>query len=371
MRGGIAHDFNNILGGILGYSELAIMDCQRDRQVDKYLKEVLNGVERAQNLVNQILTFSRKNDVELRLVKPEYLIKEALKLLRPSIPSTIEIDVKIESSSLILAEPTQFYQMIMNLFTNAAYAIGENTGKIGLMLKDFYVDEHFAQIHHGIETGKYIIISISDTGCGIDPGIIEHIFDPFYTTKPTGKGTGLGLSVVHGIVKKLNGDITVYSEVGKGTVFNLIIPEAGEQYSEVSSEVNIREKIRGEGRLIIIDDEAAILSTMQSILEKLGYEVTVFNDSEKALSAIIGAPESCDLIITDYAMPRISGISIVKTLIEKGITVPLILMSGYVDMNLESMIRQYGVKEILTKPVSAYQLSSVVNKILVKEFEKK
>jgi len=224
LAGGIAHDFNNILGMIFGYAELALMKKDIDPETENYIEEILLASERARDLVSQILTFSRKTEVTLKPLAPKDVLKEALKLLRASIPATINIESKIESDSVIMAAPTQVHQVVMNLFTNAVHAIGEKNGTIKLELEDFMVDEEFTKTHPDINQGKHIILRVSDTGSGIKTETLDHIFEPFFTTKSQGKGTGLGLSVVHGIVKRLNGIITIYSELGKGTTFNIIIP---------------------------------------------------------------------------------------------------------------------------------------------------
>ena len=224
LAGGIAHDFNNILGGIFGYAELALMEEDSDSETQRYIRQILKASERARDLVGQILTFSRETDVKLRPLAPKYIIKEALKLLRASIPATIDIQSKLDNNAAIMAEPTQIHQIIMNLFTNAVHAVGENSGTITLELQDFIVDEEFIKAHPDIQQGKHVIVRISDTGSGMESEILDHIFEPFFTTKSQGEGTGLGLSVVHGIVKNLGGIITVDSEIGKGAVFTIIIP---------------------------------------------------------------------------------------------------------------------------------------------------
>ncbi len=358
LAGGIAHDFNNILGGIIGYAELSLIDIKNTEKTEQYINEIIRGSERARDLVSQILTFSRQKEVELKPILPEYIIKEALKLLRASIPATISIRSDFSSNSAIMAEPTQLHQVIMNMFTNSVHAIGENSGSIELELKDFIVDEDFVKSHPDISTGKHIIIRISDTGKGMKQDILEHIFDPFFTTKPVGEGTGLGLSVVHGIVKELNGIITAYSESGKGSVFNIIIPSIKTDDSE---ELHYNSEIkRGSGKIAVIDDEKAITETMQSILKNIGYEVTGFTDSKEALGALLSEQMNYDLIITDYAMPEISGLQIALEIRKKGISTPVILTSGYFDDNLEKASQEAGIYSILTKPVNSYQLSDAV-----------
>lgn len=364
LAGGIAHDFNNILTGIFGYAELLLMNNELNQKNEKYIREIIQASERARDLVSQILTFSRQANVELKPLLPGSVLKEALKLLRASIPATINIESKIDSNAVIMAEPTQIHQVIMNLFTNAAHAIGENTGTIKLELEDFFVDEEFIGAHPGINKGKHVILRISDTGCGINPESLDRIFDPFFTTKSPGKGTGLGLSVVHGIIKNLGGIITAYSEVGKGTVFNIIIPASEhDSFGTAPGAPSIK---KGTERIAFIDDEIAIAETMQSILANLGYQVTVFTDGIDALETIKAKPGSFDIIITDYSMPRITGLEIAKSLKETGVYIPVILTSGYLSNDIESAARNAGISELTAKPINACQLTEAISRALQK-----
>ena len=362
LAGGIAHDFNNILSGIFGYAELSLMDCERGSAVESYIKEIRRAAERARDLVKQILTFSRQADFELKPLLPGPVVKEALKLLRASIPVTITIQSRIESSSAIMAEPTQIHQIVMNLFTNAVHAMGENAGTISLELEDFLVDEEFTRTHPDIRQGRHVMLRISDTGCGMEPEVLDHIFDPFFTTKTTGKGTGLGLSVVHGIVKRLNGIITAYSEVGKGTVFNVIIPCTEPEVPALDE--GERSIEGGTERIAIIDDEKAITATMHSILTNLGYKVTAFTDGMEALEAITSREQVFDVVVTDHSMPRITGLEIAKRI--KGMGIPVILTSGYFGENMEKEARDAGIAELITKPINTYQLTDAIRRVLKK-----
>ena len=362
LAGGIAHDFNNILSGIFGYAELALMKKKYDSETERYIGEILKASERARDLVSQILTFSRQTEVELKPLFPRTVLNEALKLLRASTPASIDIQSKIDSSSAIMAEPTQIHQVAMNFFTNAIHAMGDNAGRIKLELVDFFVDEEFTKTHPGIAQGKHILLRVSDTGKGMEPEILDHVFEPFFTTKSHGKGTGLGLSVVHGIVKKLKGIITVYSEVGKGTVFNVIIPCSEMEDSNLPQYVSSIEG--GTETIAIVDDETAITTTMQAILTKHGYRVTSFTDGNEALAAIITDPNAFDLVITDYSMPGITGLEIIKKLREAGVNVPVILSSGYFSEEVEYSARDIGISEFITKPINSYQLSGAILRAL-------
>ena len=365
LAGGIAHDFNNILSGIFGYAELALMKKDFDSETEGYIKHIISASERARDLVSRILTFSRNTEVEIRPLLPQPVIKEALKLLRSSIPATIDIRSNLNSDSAIVAESTQIHQVIMNLFTNAVHAIGEGAGTITLELEDYPVDEEFVKTHPNIKQGKYVRLRVSDTGSGMEQETMDRIFEPFFTTKPQGQGTGLGLSVVHGIVNNLGGIITAYSEIGKGTAINIFIPCVEVDDSELDRQ-DLRIK-GGSDRIAIIDDETAIATTLQNILTNLGYKVTAFTDGIEAQKAIQTNPNDYDIVITDYSMPKITGLEVAKNLKEAGIAVPVILTSGYFGNIIENKARYAGISELVTKPINTYQLTDAIHKILKKE----
>ena len=362
LAGGIAHDFNNILSIIFGYADLALLSSNIDPHIEKNIRQIITASERARKLVTQILSFSRQSEVELVSFKLGTIVKEALKLLRASTPSFITIDSDIVSTSRVFAEPTQIHQVVMNLVTNAVHAIGENPGTITLTLQDFMVDQAFMKTHPGVREGKHLILRIKDTGCGIPKETIEHIFDPFFTTKPTNKGTGLGLSVVHGIVKKMNGIITVYSHPGQGTIFNVVLPAINDDesgYKELSPSIK-----HGTERIALVDDEKDLVAATQAILTNLGYKVTGFTDSMQALSEIQSRPDNFDLIITDYTMPDLTGMEMIKKLRTGDILIPVILMSGFLGKNIEKSAKQAGIIQLLYKPVNTYQLAKSVRKAL-------
>jgi PAS domain S-box-containing protein len=364
MAGGIAHDFNNILSAIFGFAELSLMRNKCDPDTEKYIKQIIAASERARDLVDQILTFSRNTDIELRPLLPKVVLKEVIKLLRASIPVRIDIQSNMDCDSAIIAEPTQLHQIVMNLFMNAAHAIGENAGTITLDLEDFLVDEEFTKTHPNINVGKHIRIRISDTGGGIEPEIVERIFEPFFTTKSQGQGTGLGLSVVHGIVKKLSGIITVYTELGKGTVFNIIIPCTEAEGSMLDQqELSLR---KGSERIVIIDDEQPIAATLQAILTDQGYKITAFTNSLDALKAIEKSPNDVDIIISDYSMPQMSGLELAEKLNKSGINIPIILMSGFFGEHIEACAQHAGIRELIAKPINSFQITDSIHRIMDK-----
>ena len=363
LAGGIAHDFNNILGGIMGYAELTLMDINITETIKQYVNEIIKGSKRARDLINQIMAFSRNHDIEIKPIQPRKIIKEALKLLRATIPSNINIDSNLNSNSSILANPVYIHQIIMNMFTNSLHAIGNKSGRISIELQDFFVDEIFLKTHPEINIGNHILIKLSDTGKGIGADIVEHIFDPFFTTKPVGEGTGLGLSVVHGIVKELKGIITVYSELGKGSTFNIVIPTVVD--ADVQKDINSNYEIKkGTGKILVIDDEEAIAETTKSILENIGYSVSSYINSSEAIETILLDKPNFDLIIVDYAMPKMTGIQFAKLLKENGINTPVIMISGFLDSDMEKAALDVGILKILMKPVTTHQLSLLVHNII-------
>ena len=362
MAGGIAHDFNNILGGILGYAELSLMKSNGRGDLDGYLRQIISASERARDLVAQILAFSRKSDVKLTAVTPKAIILEAYRLLRASGSSAIDIQLKLDSDAQVMAGPTQIHQVVMNLVTNAIQAIGDKTGTVSLSLEDFWVDREFIRSHPGVDEGKHVIIRVSDTGPGIDSASVDYIFDPFFTSKAPGKGSGLGLSVVHGIVKSLNGIITVYSEVGKGAVFSVIIPVAESEAAGENPEE--REFRGGTERIAVIDDEPTLIGAMESILTNLGYEVTIYADGRAALDGIMSDRKRFDLVITDQSMPRATGLEVIRELRSAGVSIPVILASGKVDPKLEEEAGEVGAAEMLTKPIGAHQLAEAIRRVL-------
>ena len=366
LAGGIAHDFNNILAGIFGYTELSLYAMNDPAKLKKYLNEILSSAERAREMVNQILTFSRHTESELKEVTPKYIIKEALKFLRASIPSTIEIHSEIKSDSSILGDLTQLHQIVVNLCTNAAYAMKDSKGTIELILEDMHLDEEFVRIHPGLNPGEHILFTISDTGCGIKPEYLSRIFEPFFTTKPQGEGTGLGLSVVHGIVKRFKGSISVYSEPGKGTVFNILIPVVKTEKTELDRKVKIGIP-RGSENILLLDDEPAILQSLQIILTDLGYKVITFSDSLEAIDAFIKDPASYDIVITDYTMPHFTGAEIAAKIKEIRSDIPVILCSGFIHEGIEKESHKTGVTTLLRKPVRTDELAMTIRKVLTKE----
>ena len=364
LASGIAHDFNNILTGIFGFVYLARMPGKSAEQKAHYIEQIARGAERARDLVSQILTFSREAKVKYLSLSPGPIISEVIKLLRASLPASIEIVSDIKSCGLILAEPTQIHQIVMNLFTNASHAIGDQPGKIHIEVLDIFFDAESAKKYPDIKKGAHIMMTVSDTGKGMAPDVLEHIFDPFFTTKSKGKGTGLGLSVVHGIIKKMNGSISATSSPGKGTTFYIIIPCTTRQKEPADSKKMLKAPQGESEHLAVVDDEPDIVSSLTDILSGLGYRVSDFTDSEKALGALKDQSRKIDLVITGYTMPKLSGLEIAAALKKEGLKIPVLMMSGHFDGDVHRRAKAVGIRELIAKPVDADALAGIIRNIL-------
>ena len=364
MAGGIAHDFNNILSSVIGYTELTLDSEKKGTFQYKNLQEVLSAGNRARDLVKQILTFSRQVDHEQKPIQLKPQIKEALKMIRASIPSTIEIDQNLQSDELIMADPTQIHQILMNLCANAAHAMENNGGRLTVSLMDADLDSEFISGHPNLKPGSYINLIISDTGHGISPDVMEKIFDPFFTTKEKGKGTGLGLSVVHGIVRSCGGEIFAYSEPGKGSTFKICLPVIKGRFKlEESAEKPIP---TGVERILFIDDEPVIMEMGKQILESLGYDVVARNSSIEALELFKEKKDNFDLVITDMTMPHITGEKLAEKLMQIRPDIPVILCTGFSSMIDERKALGMGIRAFITKPVLKREIAEAIREVLDK-----
>ena len=364
LAGGIAHDFNNILFPIVGYTELTMDDIPEDSQARKNLEEILKATNRAKELVKQILTFSRQSCHEHKPLKVQFLIKEALKLLRASIPSSIEFEIKVdENCGPINADPTQIHQVIMNLCTNAYHAMQETGGKLEVEMKEVDISYEKSIERVGMKVGPHLQLTVKDSGCGMDPGVMERIFEPYYTTKEQGKGTGLGLSVIHGIIKNHGGDINVSSQPGNGTTFTVYLPVIDEVDIE-NEEVKTASAIQGHERILLIDDEEQIIDIEQQILERLGYKVTPKTDSEEALKEFASLPDGYDLVITDMTMPKMTGDQLARKLMEIKPDIPVILCTGFNETITEEKALAMGIDKFVMKPIVKDELASTIRAVL-------
>ncbi len=362
LAGGIAHDFNNILSAVIGYTELAKMKLESDSAIMDDLKEVLTAGERAKDLVRQILTFSRQTKEEKIPVQAGLIAKEALKLLRSSLPVTIDMRQNIKSQSVILTDPTQLHQIVMNLCTNAAHAMREKSGILEVTLTDVRLDSDFASTHPEIQPGDYLKLTVSDTGHGMTPEVMSRIFDPFFTMKDKDEGTGLGLSVVHGIVKDCGGTISVYSEPGKGTTFNLYFPIIESKVKGKPEEYTIIPT--GTERILVVDDEKAIIDISKKILTSLGYVVEARTGSLEALELFKAMPDKFDLVITDMTMRQMTGDVLAREMMKIRPDIAVILCTGFSENISEEKAETMGIKAFLLKPLLKEEMAHKIRKVL-------
>ncbi len=363
LAGGIAHDFNNILFPIVGYTEMSINMLPEDSIPRKYLNEALKGSMRARDLVQQILTFSRQHEQELQLLKVRLVINEALKLIRASLPATIEIRQNItKNCGPIMADPTRIHQILMNLCTNAFHAMEESGGVLTVSLNEVKLKPEDLT-NWDIAPGQYLCLKVSDTGCGMNQAVKERIFDPYFTSKKEGKGTGLGLAMVHGIVKGYKGNILVETELGKGTDFYIYLPMADKLLTEPAALIN-KTLPRGHEHILIVDDEKLIVTMEQKILENLGYQVTARTSSIEALEIFRAQPQKFDMVITDLTMPDMTGKVLSKKLLEIRSNLPIILCTGFSKSMTEENVESLGIKGFLVKPIIINDLAMLIRKIL-------
>jgi PAS domain S-box-containing protein len=364
LAGGIAHDFNNILAAVLGYSELLLDEIPREGSAPGHLKQVIKAANRAKDLVHQILTFSRKVTQELRPVEVHTVVLEALKLLRASLPSTIEISEDVDADSgQVLGDASQVHQVIMNLCTNAYHAMREKGGVLSILLRRVNLERQQDQNPGGLPKGAYVRLTVRDTGHGMSKDTLERAFMPFFTTKPVGEGTGLGLSVVRGIAIGLGGAITVESEEGKGTSFDVYLPVL--EMGLIEEAPGAKALARGNGeRILFVDDEAMLSGLWFRRLSSLGYEVVVKCDAPEALAEFGAAPKRFDLVITDQTMPQITGLELAARILRICPDVPIILMTGYSDTVTPEMVSEKGVRELVMKPIMAADFSQIIRRVL-------
>ena len=365
LAGGIAHDFNNILFPILGHTEMLLEDASEDSPLRSSLDGIYTGALRASELVKQILTFSRQENNKLTLMKMQPIIKEVLKLIRSTIPTTIEIKQDISPAcDVIKADPTQIHQIVMNLATNAYHSMEDTGGELKVSLNEVELGA-LDLTNPDMATGVYVCLTVADTGKGMDKNLTDKIFDPFFTTKEKGKGTGMGLSVVHGIVTSMNGAIQVYSEPGKGTVFNVYLPL--EKSLLVEHETRSKAEIqRGTEQILLVDDEEAILTMEKLMLERLGYQVTSRTSSMEALEAFRDSPDKFNLVITDMAMPNMPGDKLSAELTKIRPDIPVLLCTGFSETMSEEKAASLGINGFLLKPIVMKDLSQKIREVLDK-----
>jgi PAS domain S-box-containing protein len=364
LAGGIAHDFNNILAAILGNAEIALEDTAEDGPRHN-LQQILRATVRGRDLVKQILTYSRRSERERRILHLSPLVKETFTLLRASLPTTIQMKLDLRASpDVVHADPSQIQQVIMNLITNAAYAMREKGGTLEVSLDSAGLDSKDLLPDRDMTPGQYLVLSAKDTGCGMGESVRKRIFEPFFSTKEKGEGTGLGLSVVYGIVKGHGGGIAVWSEPGQGSLFTVYLPAA-----------MMDEKGKGEGssagaipggteRILFVDDEEAMAELGQATLAKLGYEVIATKSSMEAFTLFMQDPKRFDLVITDQTMPEMTGLVLATKLLKERPGLPVILCTGYSENISRETAKETGIREFVMKPASKKEMAEAVRRAL-------
>ena len=362
LSGGVAHDFNNILAAIIGFTELVTDQVLPGSREAHHLERVMEASLRGRELVRQMLTFSRKTEQEKKPLRVSSIVKETVRLLRAATPTTIAIRVNVENeSSMILGDPTQIQQVLMNLCTNAAYAMREKGGNLDIGLADFSNSQPTGE-PHGIKPGDYVKLTVRDTGVGMSPNIMERIFDPFFTTKKLGEGSGLGLSVVHGIVKQHDGYITVISEPGQGATFTVYFPKVSEGME--TDEITDDDLPTGTERVLFVDDEEALVEMGEDILAELGYDVTSRMSSREALALFRLDPSRFDLIITDQTMPEMTGVELAKELLAIRPDLPIIMCTGFSYVVDADKANAAGIKAFAMKPLTKSEIAKTIRKVL-------
>ncbi len=365
LAGGIAHDFNNILAAIMGYTELALLEVGAGSLRDT-LTEVRRASGRAKDLVAHILAFSRQGEMAKAPVNVASIVKETLKMLRASLPTTIELKQTMgQDLGKILADPTQIHQVLMNLCTNAGHAMRESGGLLEVGLTQVRLRNEPVLRTFALEPGSYLKLTVSDSGQGIAPAILDKIFDPFFTTKNRGEGTGLGLSVVHGIVTSHGGGIEVQSAPGQGTCFTLYFPVL-ESVSETVDAAVAGAPPTGNERVLFVDDELALIELGERILVYLGYQVTTRTSSVEALELFRANPEAFDLVITDYTMPNMTGGELAKHILAIRPGMPIVLCTGFSEVFTEEKAQSLGIQGYVMKPISIHDLANICRKVLGK-----
>jgi nitrogen-specific signal transduction histidine kinase/CheY-like chemotaxis protein len=363
LAGGIAHDFNNILGGILGYAELLAEGMPPDSAHMRYAQNVLTAANRASALVEQILYYSRSQRGKRIPVQLDRIVAETLELVRGSLRPGIQLEAKLPATPLlVVGDPTQLHQIMMNLCTNAIQAMGED-GTLRVELEAADADAELPLAHGSLQPGAYARLTVEDTGLGMDDATIARVFEPFFTTKEVGKGTGLGLSLVYGIVTDSGGGIDLTSAVGRGSTFVIYLPRV-DTVVEVADE-NDGPVARGNGeRVLVVDDEESLVAVTSEVLLRLGYEPVGFTDSRAALAAFESAPGRFDAAIMDEVMPRLTGTEFAALLRRRRADLPIVLVSGYIGPMLAERAHNAGVTEILKKPVQSREIAEALAHVL-------
>jgi two-component system, cell cycle sensor histidine kinase and response regulator CckA len=364
LAGGIVHDFNNILAAIIGYTQLACQELSLESTPRQDLQESLKAANRAKDLVKQILTFSRPTDQERRALALEAIIQEGLKLLRASLPATIEIRPHIaEGLGLVAADPTQIHQVLVNLCANGAQAMANGSGTLEITLQPVAVEKTELARLPDLRPGPYLKLSVRDNGTGMPNSVVKRIFEPYFTTKEKEKGTGLGLAVVHGIVKSHQGAIEVESEPGAGSVFHVYLPVIEEKIPPPDLQP-LQEMPTGQETILLIEDEAPLVKVIQRLLTSLGYRVVACTDSTEAVTIFTREPARFDLVISEMTMPKMAGDAVAARILALRPTMPIILCTGYSEPMSMEKVEELGIKKFVHKPVELTELATIVREVL-------
>ncbi len=363
LAGGIAHDFNNILSPILIQTEMALMDLPEDSLIRLNLEDVLDAGNRARELVKQILAFSRQGEEERTAFKVSSVVKDALKLLRATLPTTVEIKQDIQADSeMVMADATQIHQVLMNLCTNASQSMQAKGGVLVVGLEHVDLNPTAVATIPDLEPGSYLKLRVSDTGEGMDRTTQERIFDPYFTTKEKIGGTGMGLSVVHGIIRSYEGAITVESELAKGTTFWVYLP-CLERVRPMKS-IETEPLPTGNESILLVDDEKAIIDAIQQMLERLGYQVVARTSGMEALEVFRSQPDSFDLLLTDQTMQGMTGEALAKKIMAIRSDIPIVLCTGFSHNIDEEKAKSMGIRKFIMKPVLAREMAVIIRRLL-------
>jgi signal transduction histidine kinase/CheY-like chemotaxis protein len=366
LAGGIAQEFYEIIGMIVGNAELALYSAMKEEPAQQNLEEVLKACIRGEDIVSQILTFSRHSEQKKGPLVVSSVVGEAIRLLRATLPASIEIRERIESESgRVLADRTKIQQVVLNLCTNAAWAMGEKGGVIDVTLKDVNIDSQAAAQYPDLNPGSYVRLTVSDTGCGIDPDIQGRIFDPYFTTKRAKDGSGMGLAVVYGIVAGHGGVVTVESEVGKGTNVHVFLPRIEEGGAPITKASEYT--LMGNERILFVDDEQGMVDMGKQMLESLGYEVIAERNSTEALETFRAAPEEFDLVVTDQTMPNMTGKMLAEELLRTRPDIPIILCTVRGEEIDEEEAKAMGIQGFITKPMVTRAMAEAIREVLHKD----